>query len=53
MAKKPKYGYARDYFGRIKECDHYIEDCVVNPYTSDNSLYDIEDDNESLFDGLD
>lgn len=43
----PKYGYARDYFGRVQERDSYREDRPVNPYTS-LSNYDKEDDNESL-----
>lgn len=43
----PKYGYARDYFGRVQERDSYREDRAVNPYSSLSS-YDIEDDNESL-----
>lgn len=43
----PKYGYARDYFGRVKERDSYREDRAVNPYSSLSS-YDFEDDNESL-----
>lgn len=43
----PKYGYARDYFGRVQERDSYREDRPVNPYSSLSS-YDKEDDNESL-----
>ena len=44
---KPKYGYARDRFGRVQERDSYREDRSVNPYHS-NSNYDREDDNDSL-----
>lgn len=46
-ARTPKYGYARDYFGRVQERDSYREDRPVNPYSS-LSNYDKEDDNESL-----
>lgn len=45
---KPKYGYARDYFGRIQERDHYLEGENVNPYDS-NSNYDSEDDHDSFY----
>lgn len=45
--KQPKYGYARNYFGRVQERDSYREDRLVNPYSSISS-YDVEDDNESL-----
>ncbi len=43
----PKYGYARDRFGRVQERDSYREDRDVNPYSS-NSSYDFEDDNSSM-----
>ena len=47
--KRPKYGYARDRFGRVQERDNYREDKWENPYSSSNSLYDAEDDNDSLY----
>lgn len=43
----PKYGYARDRFGRVQERDSYREDRDVNPYNT-NSSYDREDDNSSM-----
>lgn len=43
----PKYGYARDRFGRVQERDSYREDKVINPY-SINSSYDSEDDHDSM-----
>ena len=46
--RKPKYGYARDYFGRIQERDHYIENRSINSY-HDNSNYDREDDHDSMY----
>lgn len=49
--KKPKYGYARDYFGRIQERDHYIENRSTNSY-HDNSSFDREDDNDSIYYGF-
>lgn len=51
--RKPKYGYARDFFGRIQERDRYVEDRDVNPCSAANSLYDKEDDNSSAYDGWD
>ena len=50
--RKPKYGYARDYFGRIQERDHYIENRPTNSY-HDNSNYDREDDHDSIYDNFD
>ena len=47
--KKPKYGYARDRFGRVQERDNYREDQWENPYSSSNSLYDSEDDHDSVY----
>lgn len=47
--RKPKYGYARDRFGRIQERDHYIENRNSNPYHN-NSNYDREDDHDSVYD---
>lgn len=44
---RPRFGYARDYFGRVQERDSYREDRPVNPYHS-RSNFDREDDNESL-----
>ena len=49
--KKPKYGYARDYFGRIQERDHYVENRSINSFHS-NSNYDREDDNDSIYCGF-
>lgn len=43
----PKYGYARDRFGRVQERDSYREDKDVNPYSIDSS-YDCEDDHASM-----
>ena len=43
----PKYGYARDRFGRVQERDSYREDKDVNPYSVDSS-YDCEDDHASM-----
>ena len=43
----PKFGYARDRFGRVQERDSYREDKVINPY-SINSSYDSEDDHDSM-----
>lgn len=43
---QPKYGYARDRFGRVQERDSYREDIDVNPYSSYSS-YDSEDDHDS------
>lgn len=43
----PKYGYARDRFGRVQERDSYREDKDVNPYSIDSS-YDSEDDHASM-----
>lgn len=48
--KKPKYGYARDFYGRIQERDHYVENRKVNEYSSNSSLYDKEDDHDSTYD---
>lgn len=49
--KRHKYGYARDYFGRIQERDHYVENRSINSYHS-NSNYDREDDNDSIYCGF-
>lgn len=46
--RRPKYGYARDKFGRIQERDHYVEGRNVNPY-HDNSDYDGNDDHDSAY----
>lgn len=43
---KSKYGYARDFFGRVKKSDIYQEGANVNPYSS-TPLYDREDDHDS------
>lgn len=44
--RKPKYGYARDIFGRVQERDSYREDKPINNYSS-SALYDFEDDHDS------
>ena len=39
MARKPKYGYARDIFGRIQERDRYKEETHEKPkYDYSSSL---------------
>lgn len=44
MPRKPKYGYARDIFGRVQERDSYKDgEFRVNDYGQ--SSYDPEDDN--------
>ena len=45
-SRKPKYGYARDYFGRVQERDSYREDKQTNNFSS-SALYDFEDDHDS------
>lgn len=56
MARKPKYGYARDYFGRVLERDILNEErgdenwqSYVRQQSYDYSSYDAEDENESYF----
>lgn len=54
--KKPKYGYARDYFGRVQTRDLYDED-RENEFAQsqraesnyDYSLYDREDDHDGEY----
>lgn len=46
IGRKPKYGYARDFFGRVQERDSYREDRQINNYSS-SALYDFEDDHDS------
>lgn len=48
MAKKPKYGYARDIFGRVQERDRYKENSGENT-DYDCSSYDPEDDHDSYY----
>lgn len=48
MAKKAKYGYRRNYYGNVVEDDRIKEEEYVNEY-HDNSDYDPEDDNDSLY----
>ena len=50
--RKPKYGYARDRYGRVQERDCYIENRNSNPF-HDNSDYDREDDHDSVYDLFD
>lgn len=55
--KKPKYGYARDYYGRVQSRDLYDED-RRNEFAQsqraqsnyDYSLYDREDDHDGGYD---
>lgn len=53
---KPKYAYARDIFGRIKEKDHFNEDrknefeqAKKKQSNYDYSNFDIEDDNDGAY----
>lgn len=47
MPRKPKYGYARDLFGRVQERDSFKDGAYqVNDYGQ--SSYDPEDDNGDL-----
>ena len=48
MARKPKYGYARDYWGRIQERDHYTEEPHNKP-NYDYSDFDREDDHDNVY----
>lgn len=57
MAKKPKYGYARDYFGRVRKSDLYSDENNNDDYTArshqnnyDYSLFDSEDDHDNYYD---
>lgn len=58
--KKPKYGYARDYFGRVQKRDLYDED-RENEFAQsqraqsnyDYSLYDREDDHDGGYEDYD
>lgn len=57
MRKKPKYGYARDYFGRIIERDVFDEDRGDENWSArtrqqnyDYSSFDPEDDHDSYYD---
>lgn len=56
MRKKPKYGYARDYFGRIVERDVFDEDRGDENWDArqlqagyDYSSFDAEDDHDSYY----
>lgn len=56
MARKPKYGYARDYFGRVQERDIFDEERGGENWQAhrfqqsyDYSSFDEEDDNESYY----
>ena len=48
MARKPKYGYARDIFGRVQERDLYKEEKHEKP-KYDYSSYDREDDHDNVY----
>ena len=56
-SRPPKYGYARDYFGRVQERDSYNEE-KKNEFKQaqnsqsryDYSSYDAEDDHDSYYD---
>lgn len=57
MRKKPKYGYARDYFGRIVERDVFDEERGNESWNArqrqndyDYSSFDPEDDHDSYYD---
>ena len=47
MPRKPKYGYARDIFGRVQERARYKEDSTEK-LDYDYSSYDREDDHISF-----
>ncbi len=49
MPRKPKYGYARDIFGRVQERDRYKEDSAEK-FDYDYSSYDREDDHSNVYD---
>ena len=48
MARKPKYGYARDIFGRVLERDSYKEECHEKQ-NYDYSSFDREDDHDIVY----
>ena len=48
MAKKPKYGYARDRYGRVQDRDSYQEEIHRSP-VYDYSSYDSEDDHDNYY----
>lgn len=48
MSRKPKYGYARDYFGRVLERDSYKKEVHQKP-RYDYSSYDREDDHDNYY----
>ena len=48
MARKAKYGYARDIFGRVQERDLYKEEKHEKP-KYDYSSYDREDDHDNVY----
>lgn len=56
MRKKPKYGYARDYFGRVVERDVFDEERGDENWSArkqqnnyDYSSFDSEDDHDSYY----
>lgn len=49
MPRKPKYGYARDIFGRVQDRDRYKEDSTEK-LDYDYSSYDREDDHSNIYD---
>ena len=59
-SRQPKYGYARDRYGRIQERDHYNEDrhnefkrAQNNQRNYDYSDYDSNDDHDGAYNGWD
>ena len=55
-SRKPKYGYARDRYGRVQERDSYNEDRRNEFYTASNSQknydyssYDADDDHDGAY----
>lgn len=57
-SRQPKYGYARDRYGRIQERDHYNEDrhnefkkAQNNQRNYDYSDYDVNDDHDGAYNG--
>jgi hypothetical protein len=57
-SRQPKYGYARDRYGRIQERDHYNEDrhnefkkAQNDQRNYDYSDYDVNDDHDGAYNG--
>ena len=49
MAKKPRYGYRRDRYGRPYESDTYKDDVEISAPEYDYSSYDKEDDHDNYY----